>query len=346
MRASTYDEPRTCGDMADEPDLPDAPFTTEDARRLGISRHTLRRMVREGVVRRVTRSVYVAAALEDTVELRARALAHVLAPHQVVCDRTAAWLYGVDVLTFADHEVLPEIETCARRGNGPCRRKEVDGHTRDLDDGDVTAIGGVQVTTPLRTALDLACILERRDALAALDAFRRREGLTVAQLVVGSRRYRRRRGVVQQRELIPLSDPRAESVRESWTRLAIHDARLPAPEPQTWVTIGGSTYRLDLAYRRHRIAIEYDGWEAHESTPESRERTAERRRRLEEHGWTVIVVRIGDFTGAALDRWLGELKDALASTYTCSTTARGDASAPSTRTASRTCSSRSRRWAR
>ena len=302
--------------MTDVPDLPDGPFTTQDANRLGITRHTLRRMVREGVVLRVSASVYVAAALEDTVELRARALALVLAPHQVVCDRTAAWLYGIDLFTSGALDFLPEIETCARRGNGPCRRKEVDGHTRDLADSDVTTIEGVQVTTPLRTALDLACILERRDALAALDAFRRREGLTVAQLVVGSRRYRRRRGVIQQRELIPLSDPRAESTRESWTRLAIHDEGLPAPEPQVWVEVGGvPTYRLDLAYRHRRIAVEYDGWEAHERTAELRKETSARRKWLRKHGWTVIVVRNGDFTGPALERWLGELKDALASSY-------------------------------
>lgn len=302
--------------MTDTPGLPDGPFTTQDATRLGITRHTLRRMVREGVVRRVTASVYVTAAREDTVELRARALALVLAPHQVVCDRTAAWLYGIDLFTSGDLDVLPEIETCARRGHGPCRRKEVDGHSRDLDNSDVTTIEGVQVTTPLRTALDLACILERRDALAALDAFRRREGLTVAHLVVGSQRYRRRRGVIQQRELIPLSDPRAESTRESWTRLAIHDEGLPAPEPQVWVEVGGvPTYRLDLAYRRRRIAIEYDGWEAHESTPEQQKKTRARRKWLRDHGWTVIVVRNGDFTGPELERWLGELREALASPY-------------------------------
>ena len=31
--------------------------------------------------------------------------------------------------------------------------------------------------------------------------------------------------------------------------------------------------------------------------------------------WTVIVVRRGDFTGERLDRWLGELRDALQPDY-------------------------------
>lgn len=302
--------------MATGPGLPDGPFRYADLRALGLTRPTLRRLTSAGVVRRVTKGVYVAATVEDTVETRAAALALVLAPHQIVCDRTAAWLYGIDLFSHGEHDVLPLVETCALRGNGACRRGEVDGHTRDLVGADITVIGEVKVTTPLRTALDLACILERRDALAALDAFRRQHELSLGQLVLESRRFRRRRGVVQQRELIPLSDPRAESVRESWTRLAIHDAGLPPPEPQVWIVVDGvPTFRLDLAYRRRRIVIEYDGWDAHERTQEQRDRTAARRQWLRDHHWTVIVVRNGDFTGIALDRWLGELREALASSY-------------------------------
>ena len=55
--------------------------------------------------------------------------------------------------------------------------------------------------------------------------------------------------MIQLRELIARVDTRAESARESWTRLAIHDAGLPRPTPQYWVLIDGHpTYRLDLAY--------------------------------------------------------------------------------------------------
>ena len=48
-------------------------------------------------------------------------------------------------------------------------------------------------------------------------------------------RFRRRRGVVQLRELLELVDARIESARESWTWLEIHDAGLPLPEPQVWI---------------------------------------------------------------------------------------------------------------
>ena len=75
---------------------------------------------------------------------------------------------------------------------------------------------------------------------------------------------------------------------------------------------GVPTYRLDFAYRRARVVVEYDGEEAHEGREAEDE---ERRAWLRRHGWTVIVVRIGDFTGEALDRWLDELRSALATAY-------------------------------
>lgn len=177
-------------------------------------------------------------------------------------------------------------------------------------------VGGVQVTTPLRTALDLGCNLRRRDALAALDQFMRLHGVTREQLARGAVRFFRRRGVVQLRQLVPLADRRAESPRESWTRLEIIDAGLPCPELQHWIEIDGvPTYRLDLAYPRLRIVVEYDGEEFHDQTAEQRRHDAERRTWLAEHDWTIIVVKKGDFTGAGLDRWLSELRQALRPTY-------------------------------
>lgn len=302
--------------MADTSQLPNGPFTSAMAAAAGITRHTLRRMLKSGLVVRITKDVYVDREVPLTLELRCQALALVVSPHQVVCDRTAAWIWGIDAFPWSEHDELP-IETAAFRGHSRCTRSAVDGHTRELSARDVTTVAGLSVTTPLRTALDLACVLERRDALAALDAFRREHALTTTQLEVTLERYRGRRGVVQARELVPLADPRPESPRESWTRLAIIDSGLPAPEPQVWIEVDGvRIYRLDLAYRRQRVAVEYDGWAAHERTDEQRRHDAERREWLRRNGWTVIVVRNGDFTGEALERWISKLRDALRSAYT------------------------------
>jgi hypothetical protein len=293
------------------------PFAYRDLARLGITRRRLRTMLSDGTVRRIVREVYAPAALTDELDLRARAIALTMPAGQVVCDRTAAWIYGIDLYTYAEHETGLVAETCVGPGREPSHRTGVDGHRRGLREDEVTDVHGVAVTTPLRTALDLACILERRDAMAALDAFRRTHDLSAEALSAAVlRRFRGRRGVVQARQLIPLSDPRAESIRESWLRITIIDAGLPVPEPQFWVNRDGlPAYRLDLAYPRMRVAAEYDGQDGHYASEEQIRADEERRSWLRAQGWTVIVVRSGDFTGARLERWLAELRRALQPSY-------------------------------
>jgi hypothetical protein len=150
--------------------------------------------------------------------------------------------------------------------------------------------------------------------MAAIDAFRSGHGVTMQDLQRELPRFRRRRGVIQLRRLVPLSDPRAESPRESATRLLIHEAGLPPPELQWWVEVDGlPTYRLDLAYPGLRIAVEYDGREFHDRTDEQRARDRERRRWLRAHGWTVIVVDGDNLFAADATGWLRELRGALRS---------------------------------
>lgn len=297
--------------MKPAPPFPENPFTAAEAERLGIPRSRLRDALDAREIRRVLRGVYVRADLGDTTKLRAQAARLVISPFAVVCDRTAAWLHGVDVLELHELDVLPPLETYVLRGHDPTNRNECNGGTRDLLPEDICAIDGLPVTTPLRTALDLGCKLSRRSALAALDAFMRKFGITHEDMRRLLPRYFRRRGVVQLRQLIPLADPRAESQGESWTRIEIADAGLPLPELQYWVTVGGRpTYRLDLAYPHARVAVEYDGREFHEGDERA---AADRRRRrwLRDRGWTVIVVDKDSFTPEALSAWLRELREAL-----------------------------------
>jgi len=303
--------------MLREQAWPHVPFTRASLDHLGATEPDLRRALRHGAVRTLLRGVFVAEPVPDSIELRAQAVAAVVKPHHVVTDRTAAWLHGIDTHVYAELDLAPPIETCALRGHEPSSRVGVDARTRDLRSEDVMVLHGVLVTTPLRTALDLGCCLRRREAFAVLNAFARLHGLSSQDYAVALRRYRRRRGVVQLRGLVPLVDPRLESQRESWVLLAIHDRDLPLPQPQHWVDVDGvPAYRLDFAYVRLRVSVEYDGHDAHQGTPEQREHDRARRAWLRANGWTVIVVRRGDFTGDALERWLRELGTALRPGYT------------------------------
>ncbi|WP_245750325.1 DUF559 domain-containing protein [Nocardioides terrae] len=283
---------------------------------LGLTTYTISEMLTNRLVREPFRGVYVDAALPDTTQLRVECLATVVDEHHVVRDRTAAAIHGIDVLTMAEHEVPTVVESSARNGRTRTRRPGVKGGRRTLLDRDVMRVGTVWVTTPLRTALDLGCNLRRRDAYAALNEFARLHGITAEQLLGELPRLRGRRGVRQLRELILLINPLIESPRESWVYLELIDAGIPAPQAQVWVEKNGvKAYRLDFAYPHHRICIEYDGFDDHLADPAQKERDDKRRGWLRDQGWTVVVVRSGDFTGNRLERWLDEVREALANSY-------------------------------
>ena len=107
--------------------------------------------------------------------------------------------------------------------------------------------------------------------------------------------------------------------RQTATVLARHGARVlmacrdphrgRAAVDQVRSATGGADatlVRLDLAWPRLRICVEYDGWEAHAGREaEDAARTAELRR----HGWIVIRVAVGD------QRSIGELLSALRAAF-------------------------------
>lgn len=293
--------------------LPDEPFRRDQLAALGLTRGRLDWLLSTGEVRTLLQGVYCRGDLADDLDLRARATALVLPDHVVVCDRSAAWLHGVDSFDPAELGTVPPLELVSTRGHDRVRRPGVHGGKRALVDADISVLPhGVLATSPLRTACDLATLHGRRRALAVLDSFTRRFELTQEDFTRMLARYAGRRGVIQLRELSALATGLAESPAESWTRMAVVDEGLPHPTPQVEVWVDGyGLVRLDLAYRGLCIAIEYDGEEHHSSAADL---AADERRRaaLRADGWIVIVVRRGDLVHPASDRWLTELREALA----------------------------------
>jgi hypothetical protein len=292
--------------------LPHHPMTASQLGELGYSRSDVRTMVEEGVLRRPLRGVYQSADVPDSPASRAACAALLLPPETIVCDMSAAWILGIGVDEPGVVERGVRLDVVAIDGRDRARRPELLSGKRTLAATDIIELDGVRLTSPLRTACDIACLRGRRRALAVLDQFCRAYDLTAKDFAAIMPRYRGRRGCRQLRELAGYADARSESPAESWTRLAIIDAGLPVPTPQVEVDLEGwGRVRLDLAYLHLKIAIEYDGAEFHGE--DRRAHDLARRAALRRAGWFVLVVRKEDL---ATGTWLAELRAELRSRRT------------------------------
>ncbi len=287
---------------------PDRPFVIGVLPAFEIAEPELRMHLRTGLVKQLLHGVFVPGAWEDTGLARVRAAAAALPSHCVLVDRSAAGLHGIDVLDYAELDVTPDLEFVSVGASNPTRRHGILGGKRDLRPEEIMVIDGVRVTTPIRTACDIACLLGRRRAIATLDAFRKVHGLTTGELTAMLPRYFKRRGVKQLRELIPLSRDGVDSQPESWLRIDIHDEGYPMPAAQVWAHVTGwGRVKIENAWEHLRIAVEYDGEEFH-SEDDDRRRDDERREALRGVGWSIIVVRRDGLSGEGRDRWLDELE--------------------------------------
>ncbi len=290
--------------------IPDRPFTTSQARNAGLRPGDLAQLTAIGEIRHPFRGVYCPADLPDDLSSRAACAALVLPPAVVVADRSAAWLHGVDCLRHFETVLVPRLEVVTV-GPGRTRRHGMYGGERALRDDEITTVGGVQVTTPVRTAIDLACLRGPAWGLASVEAFMREFELPDTDLKRQLVRHRGRRGVIQARRVIGIASPKSESPGESFTKWYILEAGLPIPTQQLTLWLDGfGEVRLDLSYPLLKIVIEYDGKEFHGE--DQQEYDTARRNALREEGWIVIVVEKEDLATGAREAWINEIRASLA----------------------------------
>jgi very-short-patch-repair endonuclease len=182
-------------------------------------------------------------------------------------------------------------------------------HHVALAAGDIASQDDLLVTSPARTAWDLACWMEPVRSVPILDGMLA-QGLTSPDALdhyLSAKRPRRGRHRVEQ--AISLTDARAQSPQESRLRVLLVLAGLPKPEAQHPVPVGSLTLHPDLAWPEYKVAVEYDGkW--HEEPAQSA-LDQERLRLLARAGWIVVPVtrdRMGDFPAL-----LAEIRGALRS---------------------------------
>lgn len=276
---------RVCKVIVD--DLFLAPFTGREAAGCGVSREQLRRLCREGTLRRVLQGVYASTHLADDLSVRSEAVSLVLPPGAVLCRRTAAWLRGVD-LRCPGEPALP-VEVLVGTQTEPPHRRGVLAYQSTLPDADAEIVNGLPVTTGIRTAADLARYRPRTEAVVAVDALAHTGHCSLTDIAALVPTLRGQRGVRQLVTVLSLADARSESQMETRTRILIVNAGLPAPEVQYKVLDqwGRLIARLDLAYPHCRLGLEYDGRAAH-TEPSAFDRDRERHNELIASGWTLL----------------------------------------------------------
>ena len=195
--------------------------------------------------------VMYAAQLHDCLELRIECLRLVVPDHAVVTDRTAAWLHGAPmVLEPNAHLRVPRVDLFLLPG-GRIRREVVRSGQRDLRSSEIEEIGGLRVTTPMRTICDLGMTLPRRQAFAAMCSMLKVVDFTLDDIRrEADVRFKGHRWVRQLRSLLPMCDARFESPGECYLALIWYDTpglaglRTTALRPMVRAASSTWTWRL------------------------------------------------------------------------------------------------------
>ncbi len=220
---------------------------------------------------------------------------------------TAALIWGCAVVGLTGKTHVTQQWRASRRGDPNLVR-----HTLELPEAERTRTRGLPVTTLERSAVDCATSLSGRCALVVLDsALRLGADADTIRRLLDVREGRR--GVRRARRVIDRADGRAESPGESLARWDILEAGLPAAEPQVTVWTPRGSFRLDLAWRDAKVALEFDGFVKYSGGfgPAADVFLAERRRQeaLEELGWLVVRVTWQDLNRPEV--WTSRIRAAL-----------------------------------
>lgn len=275
-------------------------FAVEDARRHGVSPSRLR----SGGLDRPFYGVRSIPTVSDVdrnpaaaIRENAACFATRMADHEFFSHVTSAALWELPLPPRAVRQTSVDVGVLAPRR--PPRGRGVDGHqlrpslVKVVEHPDCR----LRLLDAASTWASLAASLHPYDLVALGDAIVRDWRLpvgcsplaTVAELealVCAGRRV----GVGALRAALPRIRTRSASRTETWLRLTLVDGALPEPELNAPVQLGvHREVALDLAYRRERVGIEYEG-DHHRVDADQWHADLERYELLADAGWRIIRV--------------------------------------------------------
>lgn len=244
---------------------------------------------------RLFRGVYIDRDAELTAAVRAKAGWLWTGRRGIVAGFSAAALHGSKWVD--DGRVVELIHNNHHRSAGIQLHRDI------VAADEIEILGGLTVTSPPRTALDLGCWYPTMTAVAGIDTLAGATEIKAADIELLARRYPGRRGIARARRAADLFDPGAQSPKESWLRVVVIEAGMPRPQTQIPVfdEFGNVFAYLDMGWEEVKVAVEYDG-EQHRNDRRQYTWDVRRLERLERLGWIVVRVVAGDRPGDIVHR--------------------------------------------
>lgn len=254
------------------------PFTRAEGLAAGITPAVLR----GPRYRQLGHGVYVDASAPQTPLVAARAILIGYDGHAHASHATAARIHGLPIPALADEHV--SVGDQARRKSRSGARVHV---SRDAE---VITIGGIRVSSPRQTFLDLCDMLELVDLVVVGDALVRAGHVTVDELAAfcAARRHRSARAA---RRAAALVRSGVDSPMETRLRLLLVFSGLPEPEVNRMIRAdtGDPIRKYDLSWPAARVIVEYDG-RHHIEREDQWESDLDRREAIDDDGWRILVV--------------------------------------------------------
>lgn len=249
--------------------------------RHGIATHTIDNEVRSGLLVTAATDVYCRPWDVDDIELRERATLLSLGRAAALSHLTGLRRWALPVPTC-----LP-VHASVPATRAPRSREGLVVHRVARFPPVVRLNGLVTVTAAEAVVTSWPLLPVDEGRRTAIDATRRRIA-SPADLALARDRHPRLRGRTALRDLVGLLAQGCESELEIWGHLGVFDvAGLRHAVRQYPVVVGGQRFRLDLAYRDERVAVELDGRAFHFGA-EQRERDMLRDALLASIGWLTL----------------------------------------------------------
>ena len=268
------------------------PFSTQDARGLGVGRGRLR----GSDLIQPFRGVHLPRGVPPTLINRCLALQTRLPPYAFFSGVTAALVMGIPLPSA--FEIDPRVHVSVPRPRVAPQGRMVVGHVSSS--AGFRYWRGVRVSPPERVWCELGRDLRLADLVAAGDFLIHRELpiTNAAGLALEVDGWGRRAGCAVLRNALPLLSDRSESPRESILRVLLVGAGIAGLVPNLPIrTSGGYDYRADLAFPDQKVIVEYQSRFHDNSASFTDDMT--RKSRLEADGWHVIEVNARDLDDPA-----------------------------------------------